>query len=171
VIRPDDLGGPAEAMRWLERLSGDAEAAEGQVGEAVVLLNRALHAHRAASQDPYVHEVSPATAVAIRIGYGTGEELADGRWSDARELPTPKRGRLDEVDPQERVAAVLAGRERVHPAETLLQRARLDLAQGRLEEARYGQRAAAEAARDGADDDLRDRVEKFATEIEEALGR
>src|SRR5918996_5177425 len=102
-------------MRWLERLSGDAEAAEGQVGEAVVLLNRALHAHRAASQDPYVHEVSPATAVAIRIGYGTGDEGAEGRWSEAREPPLGERRtrRTEALQPQERVAAVLGGREAV----------------------------------------------------------
>jgi hypothetical protein len=40
------------------------------------------------------------------------------------------------------VAAVLAGRDEVHPAETLIQRARLDAQHGREAEARYGLRAA-----------------------------
>jgi hypothetical protein len=43
------------------------------------------------------------------------------------------------------VAAVLAGRDRVHPAETMLLRARLDAEHGRETEARIGL-AAAEAA-------------------------
>jgi hypothetical protein len=160
-----------EAAAWLEEAGGSAESRAAQVRAATMTVNRALSALRAAARDPLVHEIGATRALAVRIGYGSGEELADGRWTEARELPPPKRGRLDDVDPQAQVAAVLAGRERVHPAETLLQRARLDLAQGRLEEARYGQRAAAEAARDGAEDDLRTRVEKLANEIEEAPGR
>jgi hypothetical protein len=40
------------------------------------------------------------------------------------------------------VAAVLAGRDEVHPAETLMLRARLDAEQGREGEAVYGLRAA-----------------------------
>ncbi|MGH2923136.1 MAG: hypothetical protein ACRDKH_03780, partial [Solirubrobacterales bacterium] len=132
----------------------------------------ALSALRAGARDPLVHEIGATRALAVRIGYGAGEELADGRWTEALELPPPKRGRLDEVDPQALVAAVLAGRERVHPAETLLQRARLDLAQGMLEQARYGQRAAAEAARaDGTDEDLKRRVSELAGDIDEAERR
>jgi hypothetical protein len=159
-----------EAAGWLDDAAGSAEARATEVRAATATINRALTALRAAARDPLVHEIGATRALAVRIGYGTGEDLADGRWSEARELPPPKRGRLDDVDPQERVAAVLAGRERVHPAETLLQRARLDLAQGRLEEARYGQRAAAAAARetDGADEDLRRRVDQLAGEIDEA---
>jgi hypothetical protein len=147
VIRPDDLGGPAEATRWLERISRDAEASEAQVGEAVVLLNRALHAHRAAAQDPYVHDVSAPGAVAIRIGYGTGDEVADGRWSEARELPLDERRtrRTEALQPQEGVAAVLGGREAVPAGETLVLRARLDLDQGRAREAALQLRVGLEA--------------------------
>lgn len=162
-----------EAAGWLDDAAGSAESRAAEVRAATATINRALSALRAAARDPLVHEIGATRALAVRIGYGAGEELAEGRWSEARELPPPKRGRLDDVDPQARVAAVLAGRERVHPAETLLQRARLDLAQGRLEEARYGQRAAAEAVQqsDGADEDLRRRVQALATEITEARDR
>jgi hypothetical protein len=171
VAGAERFGDRGEAEGWLERTAGSAESRAAVVRAATATVNGALSALRAAARDPLVHEIGATRALAIRIGFGSGEELADGRWSEARELPPPKRGRLDDVDPQERVAAVLAGRERVHPAETLLQRARLDLALGRLEEARYGQRAAAEAARDGADDELMGRVQKLATEIEETEGR
>jgi hypothetical protein len=158
------------AADWLREVAGDAGARAAEVRAATRTVNRALSALRAAARDPLVHEIGATRALAIRIGFGSGEELAEGRWSEALELPPPKRGRLDDVDPQAGVAAVLAGREPVHPAETLLQRARLDLAQGRLPEARYGQRAAAAAAReiDGADEDLRRRTEKLAEEIEGA---
>ena len=171
VAGADRLRDRDEAAGWLDRATGSAEARAAEVRAATATINLALSALRAAARDPLVHEIGATRALAIRIGYGAGEELAEGRWSEARELPPPKRGRLDDVDPQAQVAAVLAGRERVHPAETLLQRARLDLALGRLDEARYGQRAAAAAARDGADDDLRTRVEKLAVEIEEATAR
>jgi hypothetical protein len=137
VVTPQDLGDPAEAARWLDRVAGDEEAAEAFVGAALRLVNRALHAHGAAAQDPYTHEVSDAQASALRVGYGEGEQVAEGQWSDARELirAEPRRRRAQSLQPQERVAAVLGGRERVHASETLLLRARLDLDQGRAREA------------------------------------
>jgi hypothetical protein len=147
VIRPDVLGERDEAGRWLEWVSRDAAAAEDQIGEAIRLLNRAVHAHRAATQDPYVHELLAAGAVAIRIGYGTGDEVADGRWSDARELAPPQRStrRTEALQPQERVAAVLGGRDAVPPSEALILRARLDLDQGRAREAALQLRVGLEA--------------------------
>jgi hypothetical protein len=58
-------------------------------------------------------------------------------WTDARELVhrQPRRRRADSLQPQERVAAVLGGRETVSASETVLLRARLDLDQGRAREA------------------------------------
>ena len=43
-----------------------------------------LYLHRLAAADPHVHEVSPAQALAVRAGWGEGEQLAYGRWA-ARE--------------------------------------------------------------------------------------
>ncbi len=137
-----ELDGKRDASAWLDSATGDAEARAAEVRSATRLINRALNALRAEARDPLVQEIGASRALAVRIGYGTGEQLADGRWTEARELPPPRRGRLEEVDPQTRVAAVLAGREEVHPTETLLQRARLDAEQGRDAEARYGLRAA-----------------------------
>jgi hypothetical protein len=135
----------SDASRWLDATAGDAKSRADEVRSATRLINRALHALRAGAADPLVQDVAATRALSIRIGYGSGEELAEGRWTEAKELPPPRRGRLDEVDPQTRVAAVLAGRDEVHPAETLLLRARLDAEQGREAEARYGLRAAAAA--------------------------
>jgi hypothetical protein len=137
-----ELAGRGDADTWLDSAAGDAEGRAAEVRSATRLVNRALNALRAGARDPLVQDVGATRALAIRIGYGSGDELADGRWTEARELPPPKRGRLEDVDPQTRVAAVLAGRDEVHPAETLLQRARLDEQQGRASEARYGLRAA-----------------------------
>ena len=143
VVTPDRLD-PEEAARWLERLSADPGAADAFVDHAVVLINRALHAHATAARDPYLHEVSAGRAVGTRIGYGEGEQVADGRWSDARELERgePRRRRAAHIEPQERVAAVLGGRVQVPASETLLLRARLDLDQGRTREAALQLRAA-----------------------------
>ena len=158
------------ALRWLEATAGDAERRSAQVRAATRLLNRALNALRAAARDPLVQDTGATRALAIRIGFGSGEELAEGRWTEARALPPPRRGRLDDVDPQTRVAAVLAGREEVHPAETLLQRARLDLDQGRIAEADYGARAAA-AALEEIPGEPNEKIRKQLAALRERLNR
>jgi hypothetical protein len=145
VTGTEELADLERASAWLESVAGDTSRRAAEVRSATLLINRALHALRAGAADPLVPDVAATRALAIRIGYGSGEELAEGRWTAARELAPPKRGRYEEVEPQTRVAAVLAGRDRVHPAETMLLRARLDAEQGREDEARLGL-AAVEAA-------------------------
>jgi hypothetical protein len=73
----------------------------------------------------------------VRIGYGSGDDLVEGRWSAARDIPEDKRRRRsrDDLSPQQRVAAVLSGKERLDTCETLIPRARLDLDAGRMREA------------------------------------
>lgn len=125
-----------EAAAWAQGVLRDAERTQTEVSGSVALINRAIAAHRAASEDPLVPDVAATRALAIRIGHGSGEQLAESEWTEAHQLPAPPRsGRLDGVDPQTRVAAVLGGRDEVHPAETLLLRARLDLVAGRTREA------------------------------------
>lgn len=143
VVTPENLGGSGEATGWLERMTRDDEASAAFVDGALRLVNRALHAYATAAQDPYAHEISPTHAAAMRIGYGEGEQVAEGLWSDARELARrePRRRRAASLQPQERVAAVLGGRQRVEASETLLLRARLDLDQGRAREAAVQLRA------------------------------
>jgi hypothetical protein len=132
VVATRDLGGAGDARGWLEGLDRDPEAAEEFVGRALRVVNRALRAQAASARDPHVRELSPGAAVTTRIGFGEGEQVADGRWSEARELErgAPRRRRAVPEEWQERVAAVLGGHEELAASETLLLRARLDLDQG-----------------------------------------
>ena len=150
VIRPRPFDDEVAAERWLEQVSGDRELATALAAEAISRLNRALHAHRTAAGDPTVADVDASRTVAIRFGFGTGDEVADGRWRRAKELPDAHRRGLLQRDyealrPQERVAAVLGGRERVAPHEELIVRARGDVEAGRLATAALGLHAALEA--------------------------
>ena len=72
-----------------------------------------------------------------RLGFGAGEQVAHGQWTDARELtPTRRRHSPAKVlEPQARLAAVLARRESVLVCEELVLRARMGLEQGRGREA------------------------------------
>jgi hypothetical protein len=132
----------AAGSAWLKEALRDREQGTRELRDTTRIVNRALNALRAEARDPLVQDIGATKALAIRVGHGTGDELAEGRWTEASLLPMPRRGRLDDVESQSRVAAVLAGRDEVHPAETLMQRARLDARQGREAEARYGLRAA-----------------------------
>jgi hypothetical protein len=150
VVRARPFAGDAEAESWLDRVASERELSAALAGEAARALNRALHAHRTAAGDPHVADVDPSRALAVRFGYGTGEDLADGRWREARELPDSERRRLlsrdyEALRPQERIAAVLGGRERVGAHEELILRARGDLDAGRTATAALGLAAGIEA--------------------------
>ncbi len=137
VVRADPFADEAAARTWLASAKGDAAALRATVRHGLVVLNRALHAHRAAAQDAYVPDVSEETVLTVRIGYGLGEALASGRWTEAVELPSddPRVQRVESLRPQERVARVLGGHEEVDACEALLLRARADLDAGRVREA------------------------------------
>ncbi len=130
VIDPVSLAAESQARAWLNGLD-----VEREVGAAVAVLNRVIHAHRIAAADPYTHEVSPTQALVIRAGWGIGEQVAGGRWDHARELTWKeprRRGRSAALRPQERLAILLGGRETPLRCEEHTLRARLDLDQGRL---------------------------------------
>ncbi len=127
----DPLRGGEQARRWL------AGADEQFLTDAIEVLNRVLHAFRLVTADPYAGPVSRRQALVARIGYGAGEQVADGLWTDARELldTGPRLHRMKVLQPQARLAAVLGGREQVLACEDLVLRARLDLDHGRAREA------------------------------------
>jgi hypothetical protein len=129
VARP--LRGGDEAAAWLRA------AGERELEEALGTLNRALHAFRLVSADPYLHAVGRQQAIMARIGYGAGEQVADGLWADARELiaRSARQRRARILTPQARLAGVLGARERALACEELTLRARLDLDHGRPREA------------------------------------
>jgi hypothetical protein len=117
----------------MARWRTDEASVEPLVHEALVVLNRAVRAYRAAAADPYVVEVTRADARAVRIGHG-GAGLVRGDWDDALVLPAPqvsRLGRADQLRPTEIVAAVLAGRAPILDGEDVLLRAVLDIEQGR----------------------------------------
>lgn len=138
----DPLPDAERAAGWLDR-AGEPDLAEG-----LAVLNRALQAHRLATADPRAHGVGRADALVARIGYGAGEQVADGKWTDARELidPGPRRRRSRIPAAQARLAALLTGRERALACEELVLRARLDLDEGRDREASLQVRIAFDAA-------------------------
>jgi hypothetical protein len=132
---------------WLDALRADTDARERRVEGALGELNEVLRAHRAAAADPYVREVSRRHANAVRIGYGNGEKVAEGRFEAAYEVPEPARRRAtaEGLAPQERLAAILSGSGRVLVSEELVLRARMDLDAGRVREAALQARVALEA--------------------------
>jgi hypothetical protein len=81
------------------------------------------------------------------VGYGDGDDLVDGRFGDALSLPRDagRRSRAAALRPQERMAALLGGRERALVCEELILRARADLDAGRVREAALQIRVGLEA--------------------------
>jgi hypothetical protein len=130
-----DVGAPFveehQARAWLAR------AGEDDLDAGIEVLNRALHAFRVVTANAYLNAVSREQALVARIGFGVGEQVADGQWSDASELvaTTARQRRIRALQPQARLAAVLGGRERALACQELALRARLDLDQGRAREA------------------------------------
>lgn len=154
VIRPLTLGTGDEPDEWLERMRADGDAALDEIAAAVALINNAIGGQRAASLDPYLGDVSADHAMAVRIGYGAGDRVADGRWERAIEIPLGERRRRAEVlRPQETIAAVLAGRESVPACVPVLLRARADLDAGRPREAALQLRIGLEALLAELDDE------------------
>jgi hypothetical protein len=136
IVDPVSVSAERQARAWLSDLDG-----ERAVTDAVAVLNRVLQMHRIASADAYLHEVSPEHALVIRAGWGEGEQVADGVWTHAVELPWRgprgvRRKRIGDraaaLRPQERLAVLLGGRGAALLCEELALRARADLDQGRL---------------------------------------
>lgn len=138
------------AERWLDRAAAEEQAIDDLLAEALTALNQALHAQAVASGDAHPQALAAERAVAARLGYGSGQQVAVGESSAAREVDVTagesrRQRRADELRPQERLAAVLGGRERLDACETLLLRARADLDAGRTREAALQLRVGLEA--------------------------
>lgn len=125
------------AERWLRDLRTHREQADAQTRDALAVLNRVLHLHRVASADPFAREVALADALVVRAGIGEGQQVAEGRWLRAIELPTTRgRARREAaLRPQERLAALLSTRDAALACEELVLRARQDVDAGRRREA------------------------------------
>lgn len=147
----DPFDDSAAAAAWLDTTTAKDEATDAVVATGIALLNDALHAQAVASADPHPATLTPERAVAVRLGYGSGEQTAEGAFSAAREVDvwatgaSRRRKRKEVLRPQERVGALLRGRERADPCEALLLRARADLDAGRRREAALQLRIGIEA--------------------------
>lgn len=151
ILAFNQLGDEKAAAAWLQEATASEDSIDRLVEQGIDELNQALHVQAVASGDPYPQTVTPARATTIRIGFGSGEALADGAFTMAHHVdpglgPTSRRRRRDEeLRPQQRLAAVLGGREQLDACETLLLRARADLDAGRAREAALQLRVGLEA--------------------------
>ena len=128
VIEAAPLADERAARDWLSRADPDT------VDAGLTVVNRVLFAHRIAAADPHVHEVTTAQALVLRVGYGDGEAVSEGRWLDAKELNLTARRvrRAAALRPQERLALLLTGRQAALDVEEFVLRARADLDAGRV---------------------------------------
>ncbi|MEA2380599.1 MAG: hypothetical protein QOH72_570 [Solirubrobacteraceae bacterium] len=142
LIAAQPFAGAGEAERWLERVD-----AESEIAAALAVLNHLLHLHRTATADAAVREVARGQALLARVGVGAGEQVAEGRWTRALDVPAPAPPRRSAaLRSQERLSALLSGRDAALACEELALRARADLAGGRQREAALQLRIALAAA-------------------------
>lgn len=132
----------AAAARWL------AAAGEDELATHLRVLERTLHAFRVVTADPYSEPLGRERLLVARVGFGEGEQVAHGRWSQARELlpPPASRRRSRLLEPQSRLAGVLGAHVPLLVCEELALRARRDLDAGRPRAAALQLRIAVDAA-------------------------
>jgi len=75
VVDTQPLVDESDGARWLARSDLGALA-----DAAIVRLGGAVHAHRLVTADPAVPTVTRRSALVTRVGFGPGEQVADGRW-------------------------------------------------------------------------------------------
>ena len=142
LIAADALAG--DAAQWLAETGLDAEA-----DAAIATIDRAIDAHRIAAADAGVPPVRREDCLVVRVGTGVGDQDADGRWTTAVVVPQPRAAPGDRaavLRPQERLGAILGGRDVALACELLTLRARADADAARWREATLQVRVALEAA-------------------------
>jgi hypothetical protein len=151
AIRADEpFESEEDAAAWLASTAAEEEATDAALAAGVGLVNRALHAQAVAAAESEWAALRPERATRVLLGHGSGEQVAAGRFADAREIDvrggsSRRRRRDEELRPQGHLAALLGGRETADACETLLLRARADLDAGRPREAALQLRVALEA--------------------------
>jgi hypothetical protein len=149
---------------WLKRVG------EEELTEALGLLSRVMYAFRQIVADPDVSAPGRRQITAARAGFGDGDHLADGRFSESREIPPPRGPRFQRrakvLEPQARLAAALSGREPSLVCAELALRANADLDAGRGREAALSamialDSAIAELSLDAQAGSLAERVEEL----------
>lgn len=134
----------SEASAFLRSVREEEDRQAMLVDQALDAVNQAIRAFRAAARDPYVAEVARADARAVRIGIGSPEQVAGGRWADAFTPPSPrgpKLSREERLRPSETVALALRAVVPILASEDLALRTMLDLERGRTRAAALQLRA------------------------------
>ncbi|CAB4860352.1 unannotated protein [freshwater metagenome] len=132
-------GDPAALVRERDLLADLARALE--------VLNDVIRAHRVAAADPALVPLTRERLTVARVGFGTGELVADGRWNHAVTVPPVAAAqRRAALEPTQRLVAVLGGRDVVLACEVLLVRAIEDANCGHWREAAFQLRVALECA-------------------------
>lgn len=145
LVWPEPFADRRAAEAWLAGVRRDAAEAEAERRAALDVVNRALQAHRSARADAYAWDVTAEAAVTLRVGFGTGDAVAEGRYADAWEPPRRRDRPTRSIEaPDERFTALLGARERVLACEDLVLRARADLDAGRVRQAALQARVALE---------------------------
>lgn len=165
--RPADSGDPVRELSllritWVETTAAVKDAGEGRrlvaelraerrreplIEHALATVNLAIRAYAVTVMDPFAREVSRHDPREVHIGVGTGEQLDQGRWTNAFHCPPPARGRArvsERLRPDMAVAEVLSRRTVTLDGELHLLRTLLDVDQERPESAARELEAAAE---------------------------
>jgi hypothetical protein len=144
VFTSEQLTDERAAASWLKQAGEDA------LEEGLTVLGKAMYAFRLVVADPHVSSPGRRQLAAARVGWGEGEPLSEGRFSETRDLPPPREPRFPRrskvLEPQARMAAALSGREPTLVCAELALRASFDLEQGRAREAALGAMVALNAA-------------------------
>ena len=155
---------------WLKSVDLEAEALTG-----LAVINSVLQRQRIVAADAAAHGIAPGQALVIRVGSGGGEQVASGRWTSAVEVTIGggRRRREAILSPQERLAAVLSGRDVILACEELTLRARADVDAGRWREAAFQldcalRAAIAELASWSGQGDIDQRIELLSGAAEKA---
>ncbi len=142
VVDADPIFDDATAADWLRRVSVVPDFAPP-------ILERLVTSFRAASGDPFLADFDVTRAWRTRVGYGSGDQVAEGEWTDALDLDPPAESRHERRSKQrqtDRFVALLSARDAILACEELTLRARLDLTLGRHREAALQLEAALTAA-------------------------
>lgn len=142
VIAAAPFDDAASAAQWL------GEAGEQDLSDDLRALDKVLHAFRVVTCDPHQRTIAREELLTARVGYGEGEQVAYGRWTQAHELVLRGQGRSRSkvLEPQARLAQVLGQRVPLLICEELVLRGRLDWDCGREREAALQMKVACEAA-------------------------
>jgi hypothetical protein len=158
----------AAAKHWL------GEAGEDELAGDLLTLESVLHTFAAVTTDPRVRVPGREELLVARVGYGEGEQVAYGQWTDARELlaAAPRQKRSKVLEPQARLAAALGQRTPVLLCEALILRTRSDMDSGRPRSAALQLTVALDAALSELQPqmarDMTDRIAELASQLEAA---